>query len=353
MNCSEAIHTPLTAVHTKSLQRFISWHVDGIIPSLAATRHPWDDVHRHLRMFRQRSLTYPLDSLNAIQGVLNSLERIYPSLRHIWTLLVVPDVTIEPLQGDLKRGIVRAFSRVEQLLTSLCWTTVERASSIKGLPSWSWVGWLGELAKPSEYENYLLNSFDIEIYFQDANTPQSLIPLDLYCSLDKIRRKQFDSTGVLLLKATMLHVKFVPYVVHHQRSAHRDADGFVLLGLDHDIYLDNRVLFTALAEEAGDTSADKIYQGVVLGERLHTYFSSSGTYQRKTVNDRHLLLMLLLVRKIEKGWKRIGLVTFDGIKGYDVPETLTHNNGKVITRQSYTRSAICGIPNWRQTICLL
>ena len=301
MNCSEAIHTPLTAVHTKSLQRFISWHDDGIIPSLAATRYPWDDVHGHLRQFRQRSLTYPSDSLNAIQGVLNSLERIYPSLLHIWALPVVPDVTIEPLQGDSKRRIVRTSSRVEQLLISLCWTTVERASSIKGLPSWSWVGWLGRLAKTSPYEGYLLNSFDIRIYFQDSNTPQSLIPLDLYCSLDKIRRKQIDSTRTLLLEATMLHVKFVPYVVHPPKSAHRDADGFVLLGLDYNIYLSNRVLFTALAEEAGDTSADKIYQGVVLGERLHTYFSStgtSGTSQRKTAisHQPSPSLMLLLVR---------------------------------------------------------
>ncbi len=165
MNCSETIHTPLTAVHTKSLKRFISWHSDGIIPSLVATPYPWDDVHKHLRQFRKRSLTYPSDSLSAIQGVLNSLERIYPSLLHIWALPVVPDVTIESWQSDSTRRIVRTSSRVEQLLTSLCWTTVERASRIKGLPSWSWLGWLGELAKTLDYEGYLLNSFGMEIYF--------------------------------------------------------------------------------------------------------------------------------------------------------------------------------------------
>ena len=355
MNCSEAIHTPLTAVHTKSLQRFISWHDDGIIPSIAATRYPWDDIHRYLRQFRQRSLTYPSDSLNAIQGVLNSLERIYPSLLHIWALPVVPDVTIEDLQVDSPRRIVRTSSRVEQLLTSLYWTTAERASRIRGLPSWSWVGWLGELADTSPYEGYLLNSFDIDMYFQDSNTPQSLISLDFYCSMDKSRRKQIDDTRNLFLEATMLNVKFVPCVVHSPGSAHRDSDGFVLLGLDFDLFLDNRVLFTAIAEEASDTLADKEYQAIVLGERLHTYFSSSGTSSRKTVNSHGSpSLMLLLVRKTKKGWKRIGIVIFDSVKSYQpVPKTFMHNNGKVITRQLYTRSAICDIPGWRQTICLL
>ena len=353
MNCSEAVHTPLTAVHIKSLQRLISWHNDGIIPSLAVTRYPWNDVYRYLRQFRQRSLTYPSDSLNAIQGVLNFLERIYPSLLHIWALPVVPDVTIEPLQGDPPRRIVRTSSRVEQLLTSLCWTTVERASRIKGLPSWSWIGWLGNLADTSPYEGYLLNSFGIEIYFQDSNAPESLIPLDLYCSIDKSRRKHIDGITNLLLEATMLNVKFVPCIVHRPGSAHRDSDGFVLLGSDYDLFLDNRVIFTAPVEEAGDTLADPKYQAIVLGERLHTYFSSSGTSERKTVNSHHSpSLMLLLVRKTKKGWKRVGLVIFETIKGPFVPKTFMLDNGKVITRQRYTRSAMC-VPGWRQTICLL
>ena len=352
MNCSEAVHTPLTAVHIKSLQRLISWHNDGIIPSLAVTRYPWNDVHRRLRQFRQRSLTYPSDSLNAIQGVLNSLERIYPSLLHIWALPVVSDVTIEPFQEDFGRRIVRTSSRVEQLLTSLCWTTEERASRIDGLPSWSWVGWLGTLADASPYDGYLLNSFGIEIYFLNFNTPESLIPLDLYCSMDKSRRKHIDGITNLLVEATMLNVKFVPCIVHRPGSAHRDSDGFVLLGSDYDLLLDNRVLFTALAEEAGDTLANPKYQAIVLGERLHTAFSSSGTSKRKIVNSHHLSLMLLLVINTEKGWKRIGLVIFETIKGPFVPKSFMLDNGKVITRQQYTRSAMC-VPGWRQTICLL
>ncbi|CAF9922931.1 MAG: hypothetical protein ALECFALPRED_002265 [Alectoria fallacina] len=327
MNCSEAIHTPLTAVHIKSLQRLISWHSGGIIPSLAVSPFPFDDVHRCLSQFRQRSLKYPSDSLNAIQGVLNSLERIYPSLLHIWALPVVPDGTIEPM--DPTRRIVRTSSRVEQLLTSLCWTTVERASRIKGLPSWSWVGWLGKLADTSPYEGYLLDSFGIEMYFQDSNTPESLIPLDLYCSIDKSRRKHIDGISKLLLKATMLNVKFVPRIVHRPGSALRDSDGFVLLGLDYDLFLNNRVLFTALAEEAGDTLADPKYQAIVLGERLHTYFFSSGTSKRKGVNAPFQpSLILLLVRKTKKGWKRIGLVIFENFMGPFVPETFMLDNGK-------------------------
>ncbi len=153
----------------------------------------------------------------------------------------------------------------------------------------------------------------------------------------------------------MLTIKFVPFVVHRPGSADRDSDGFVLLGMDYDLFLENRVFFTALAEEAGDTLADQIYQGIVLGERLHTYFSSSGTSKRKTVSSHHSpSLMLLLVRKTKKGWKRIGLVIFETVTGYQiVPETFTHHNGKVITNQLYTRSAICDIPSCRQTICLL
>ena len=354
MNCSEAIHTPLTALHIKSLQRLISWHKKGIVPSLAVTRHPWDHVHSCLRQFRQRSLTYPSDSLNAIQGVLNSLERIYPSLLHIWALPVVPDVTTELLQGDPTRRIVRTSSRVEQLLTSLCWTTVERASRIKGLPSWSWVGWLGNLAETSHYEGYLLNCFGIEIYFQDSNTPESLTPLDLYCSMDKSRRKQIDGIKSLLLEATMVNVKFVPCIVHRPQAAHRASDGFVLLGSDYDLFLDNRVLFTALAEEAGDTLADPKYQAIVLGERLNTFFAYSSPLKTKTVNSYFSpSLMLLLVRKTEKGWERIGLVNFETFRGPTVPETFVLDNGKVITRQRYTRSAICDVSGWRQTICLL
>ena len=352
MNCSEAIHTPLTAVHIKSLQRLISWHSHGIIPSLAVKRYPWDDVHRYLRQFRQRSLTYPSDSFNAIQGVLNSLECIYPSLLHIWALPVVPDVTIEPFQSDFRRPIVRTSSRVEQLLTSLCWTTEERASRIHGLPSWSWVRWLGTLADASPYGGYLLNSFGIEIYFLNSNTPESLIPLDIYCSMDKSGRKHIDGITNLLVEATMLNVKFVPCIVHRPGSAHRDSDGFVLLGSDYDLLLDNRVLFTALAEEAGDTLADPKYQAIVLGERLHTAFSFSGTSQRQIVNSHHLSLMLLLVRKTKKGWERIGLVIFETINGPFAPKTFMLDNRKVITRQRYTKSAMC-VRGWRQTICLL
>lgn len=355
MNCSEAIHTPLTAVHTKSLRRFIAWHNDGIFASLAPMRYPWDDVHRYLRQFRQRSLRYPSDSLNAIQGVLNSLEHLYPSLLHIWGLPVVPDVTLAPYQNDSTRGVVRTSSRVEQLLTSLCWTTLERAARIADLPSWSWVGWLGGLAEASAYCGYLQNSFGIEVYFQDPTTPQSLIPLNLYCSMDKTQKNRIDGTKTLLLEVAVLNIKFVPYAVHLPGSTHRDSDGFVLLGLDYDLFMDNRVIFTALAEEVGDTSDDKRYQGLVLGERHHTYFASSGSAQKKVVNELHSpSLMLLLVRKVKKGWERIGLVIFEiALGGRFVPETFTHMNGKEITRQPYTRSAICDLPRQRQTICLL
>ncbi|KAF1948683.1 HET-domain-containing protein, partial [Byssothecium circinans] len=93
---------------------------------------PWPDVARYARLvslFSQRDLTFPEDVLDAFAGILSELSRTFP-------------------KGFISGLPVMSFDAV---LLWQPWTYMQRRRALKCsasdafLPSWSWVGWNGDM----------------------------------------------------------------------------------------------------------------------------------------------------------------------------------------------------------------
>ncbi|KAK8112430.1 hypothetical protein PG984_012956 [Apiospora sp. TS-2023a] len=87
-------------------------------------------VRNDIRMYTQRQLTYPSDSLNAILGVIQyymelNLDDVL--IRHVWGV---------PLYKELKS---------QKFMLDLGWAHKKPGQRRSGFPSWTWAGWSGEL----------------------------------------------------------------------------------------------------------------------------------------------------------------------------------------------------------------
>jgi hypothetical protein len=127
---SESTKVPLTAPEEEENAPF-----HGIIPTALITKGLFNSerpvsnltavryILKHMREFSRRHLSHDSDSLNAFLGILHSFETNRILIRHIW-------------------GVPFGLDKPWIMLN---WFHERPAVRREGLPSWSWVGWKGEV----------------------------------------------------------------------------------------------------------------------------------------------------------------------------------------------------------------
>ena len=141
-------------------------------------RQPWSsDVHGFERTYRKlvdeysvRTLTKLSDGLDAFAGILNHFER-QAGQEFLWGLptAFLSTALTWPCDRDVKRRLDKRTLRAEDGTTTLC-----------PFPSWSWVGWVGEIHYTQVFDS--LNKLDREdliFYRLKGNDLAKIVQADL------------------------------------------------------------------------------------------------------------------------------------------------------------------------------
>ncbi|KAE8445543.1 hypothetical protein EG329_013307 [Mollisiaceae sp. DMI_Dod_QoI] len=138
----ESLNIPLAEMHNVDGQMLDPKYfnnLDGkIVIFPGGVGHEALHIFDRIIDFSVRSLTYTSDKLNGFLGIAKAFETGPHRVRNLWGSPILPK-TIE--QG--KKPDSWDY-HVAELLSSMCWLYGD-AERVPSLPSWSWVGWDGDL----------------------------------------------------------------------------------------------------------------------------------------------------------------------------------------------------------------
>ncbi|KAE9372755.1 hypothetical protein N431DRAFT_536716, partial [Stipitochalara longipes BDJ] len=142
MHCAEALVLPLDKLHVKSKRSFKACIPRAAFPHKTPGMKPWEFMF-YVAEFNKRSLTYPDDALNAMQGIFNSFSN---GKRPLYQFIGVP---IPPAEAKFRN--YTSYERTnrnpeECFLIGLSWYHVKPSRRRQNFPSWSWAGWFGEIS---------------------------------------------------------------------------------------------------------------------------------------------------------------------------------------------------------------
>lgn len=123
-----------------------------------STESIWDLIAQ----YSKKDLTFSGDYLNAFLGILRMFENSPYPIYHAWGI---------PLALDVATGHLPA-----NFLYSLAWEFPDQAKRRTGFPSWSWLGWNGNISAPLNIGVY--NKFDSSISQSPSSTAVVLIELN-------------------------------------------------------------------------------------------------------------------------------------------------------------------------------
>jgi len=219
MHCSEAFPPPLQVLHTKDKKRFRAGLHPGLFQLTRLTqRHipPWG-VWDAIAAYSKRSLSFEKDALNAISGVFAVIENLEHPIFHFWGVPILPPLrwhslryggagSPEPTPGSLAHGFGNA----------LLWHHKRPARRRPGFPSWSWVGWDGELYdEPGNRRLYSDPSYDGcscnesgAIFCAETRSKKLLDWANLFRRLT-LKEELEDLSWVLTIQAQTVKLRFV------------------------------------------------------------------------------------------------------------------------------------------------
>ena len=181
MNCCEALHVDLDALHTKTKEKSLLMLHNGVLSGTGGIREgfsPIDACNRSLKdslaryyhlitLYTARNLTFDEDSYMAFAGIARSIAHSkFPNF-HI-AGLPVPALTSLSRHNDITVEKISAAQRF--WVMSLLWVhSYRRGLDPRVLyrrprfPSWSWAGWAGEVQfiaqNEDSFESCLSNVF--------------------------------------------------------------------------------------------------------------------------------------------------------------------------------------------------
>lgn len=141
--------------------------LDHRLPHCTEERHAHRRYARLVSLYACRHLSYSKDILRAFEGIAQALSQ--------WL-------------GIFRWGLPERVFR-----WSLCWMHSRPASPRPGFPSWSWVGWIDNVAQPSDTSQ----STDTTLSFPDFNPDKFWPPCSVYYWLSPKTMKQCSTQTVL------------------------------------------------------------------------------------------------------------------------------------------------------------
>jgi hypothetical protein len=107
-------------------------------PSYALKINPWPDLDQYFGLvggYNARDLTFESDALNAFAAIITAMSKSFPGGFHFGIPMFLFDI-------------------------GMLWSTSSSLKRRSGFPSWSWLGWTGEIKLPLGYHDAWKPSFD-------------------------------------------------------------------------------------------------------------------------------------------------------------------------------------------------
>ncbi|VUC25015.1 unnamed protein product [Clonostachys rosea] len=179
MHCCEAVSFDLDRVHNKTKEMF---DMDAYRLGAFGAKTPGTNPHEYMKYvsdFSKRELTYARDTLDAIQGVLNTFTRARNPMHNFWGIPIVCS------DGDLIRRKDFALlpksktrSRSTRFMINLLWEPSPAYpygfTRKKEFPSWSWTGWRGKIKDHVSLGNVVNQGIflDTHVWFSQKHNNQ-------------------------------------------------------------------------------------------------------------------------------------------------------------------------------------
>jgi len=157
MHCAENLVQPLKAMDanflpTEPQSSDSSNGKQSLVPetpsSPFAHKKPGDDpttLMSYVAGFNQRTLTFPEDRLNAMQGIFHSFSK---SQWPLWQLMGVPISNPEGFQTYFDKWHP-SCSPEHAFILGLTWKHLRPGERVLHFPSWTWAGWIGGELDPT------------------------------------------------------------------------------------------------------------------------------------------------------------------------------------------------------------
>ena len=123
-----------------------------------------ENVRKYIEQFYMRKLTYPSDTLRAIDGIFSAYRSLREPVHNYWGLVFQFELTY-----------YQDFTAKDQFIAGLQWSLSQSGTRNRFFPSWSWAGWTGGcLRYRCMHPGYYVYRFTTPIWHMDAG---NLIPL--------------------------------------------------------------------------------------------------------------------------------------------------------------------------------
>ncbi|KAI1145272.1 HET-domain-containing protein [Nemania diffusa] len=176
--------------------------LDGMVDTLEVSP---GSVHRHIEHYVVRSLSYQSDALNGMLGILKRCGNGPYLINHYYGVPILGPLNIYRLV--FPRATDRSWSLTEAFLVGLFWVCEGMLDGVAGkrrvgFPSWSWAGWRGPYAGPSDwlkqYGLYDCSEVHPDLFVRPS---QDLIAWEMYTS------KEWDPSQDLHLAEQELYLQ--------------------------------------------------------------------------------------------------------------------------------------------------
>lgn len=170
MCCQESLNLPYEEMHAPENQRLRSEYIArgpnsvGVEIKIGIFESEQDnamDIYHHINQFSQRKFSYESDRLKAFLGILEAFSTSKDDFRHHWGI---------PMFSNLQSDVPSLTS----FIGGLNWHSMGYEDKrIPNLPSWSWVGWAGQVSYPpalSYDEMILLSDVDVRLELLGCET---------------------------------------------------------------------------------------------------------------------------------------------------------------------------------------
>ncbi|KAK4661919.1 uncharacterized protein QC763_0107970 [Podospora pseudopauciseta] len=204
-------------------------------------------VHQRLSEYAPRQLTYELDALNAMLGVLQLYLSLPQPAYHLCGILIVPQTH----RYDWSPGGPSVYVDVDPntvaanlagFVYGLLWTCRQPGTRRGGFPSWSWTGWTGtaKFEGPRRQWNSLV---DVSIVEEGK---KGLLSWGGYFGLgDWEKRYRFGHHHVLEVEG------YVGYVTLREDTRYKWLDGFIATMEVGDEWTDGGFVLTKRCDDEG------------------------------------------------------------------------------------------------------
>lgn len=149
MNCSKTVQPNLDLSHTKDKTKALRFMHSGIFTGQASFR-PQDEAQgdlvanaksylEHIQQYSRRDLSFDTDSFKAFAGIASHFERTKNSVANSWGIPMLIQPSVQNMAYVCTEPAFYWKHKYD------VWSGASKPRRRDGFPSWSWIGWAGEV----------------------------------------------------------------------------------------------------------------------------------------------------------------------------------------------------------------